>query len=82
VTLVDAWPAHVEATRTRGLKLTGTQGEHTVRVGRALGYGIGTIYGLVPENWLDADAGNAAAVRRIDRDELAPAVENPDAIPE
>ncbi len=32
VTLVDAWPAHVDAMRTHGVRLSGTQGEHTVRV--------------------------------------------------
>jgi 2-dehydropantoate 2-reductase len=32
VSLVDPWPEHVEAIRARGLRLEGTQGEHTVRV--------------------------------------------------
>lgn len=36
VTLVDAWPDHVEAMRSRGLRLTGSQGDRTVPV-RALG---------------------------------------------
>src|SRR5262245_29755701 len=35
VSLVDPWPEHVDAIRQRGLRLGGTQGEHTVRV-RAL----------------------------------------------
>jgi len=32
VTLIDAWPDHVEAMRCDGLVLSGTQGEHTVKV--------------------------------------------------
>lgn len=32
VSLVDAWPEHVEAMRGRGLLSGGTQGEDTVRV--------------------------------------------------
>ncbi|MBM3341172.1 MAG: hypothetical protein FJY56_03530 [Betaproteobacteria bacterium] len=32
VTLIDPWPAHVAAMREHGLKLSGTQGETTVRV--------------------------------------------------
>lgn len=32
VTLVDAWPEHVAAIRERGLQLSGTQGEHNVRL--------------------------------------------------
>jgi 2-dehydropantoate 2-reductase len=32
VTLVDAWPEHVEAMRSNGLHLGGSQGEHVVRV--------------------------------------------------
>ena len=32
VTLVDPWPQHVEAIRSDGLRLSGTHGEHTVRV--------------------------------------------------
>jgi len=32
VALVDPWPVHVNAMRERGLRLTGTQGEHVVRV--------------------------------------------------
>ena len=32
VSLVDPWPAHVEAMREHGLHLSGTQGEHVVRV--------------------------------------------------
>jgi 2-dehydropantoate 2-reductase len=35
VTLIDAWPAHVDAMRTHGLRFSGTQGDNTVRV-RAL----------------------------------------------
>jgi 2-dehydropantoate 2-reductase len=32
VTLVDQWPEHVEAMRRRGLRLTGTIGDETIRV--------------------------------------------------
>jgi 2-dehydropantoate 2-reductase len=32
VTLIDQWPEHVETMRTQGLKLSGTCGEHVVRV--------------------------------------------------
>ncbi len=32
VTLIDAWPEHVDAMRAHGLHLSGTQGEHTVQV--------------------------------------------------
>ncbi len=32
VTLVDPWPEHVEAMRARGLHLSGSQGEHVVKV--------------------------------------------------
>jgi 2-dehydropantoate 2-reductase len=32
VTLVDPWPEHVEAMRSNGLHLSGSQGEHLVRV--------------------------------------------------
>ncbi len=32
VTLIDAWPEHVNAMRAHGLRLSGTQGEHTVPV--------------------------------------------------
>jgi 2-dehydropantoate 2-reductase len=35
VTLIDQWPAHIEAIRAHGLRLTGTCGEHVVTV-RAL----------------------------------------------
>jgi len=38
VTLVDPWPEHVEAMRTRGLELSGSQGEHRVDVD-AIGIG-------------------------------------------
>jgi 2-dehydropantoate 2-reductase len=38
VTLVDAWPEHVHAMRSHGLRLSGSQGEHVVRV-RACGLG-------------------------------------------
>ncbi|MGH8662985.1 MAG: ketopantoate reductase family protein, partial [Burkholderiales bacterium] len=38
VTLVDAWPEHVHAMRGQGLRLSGSQGEHVVRV-RACGLG-------------------------------------------
>ena len=32
VTLIDQWPAHVETMRRRGLKLSGTCGEHLIPV--------------------------------------------------
>src|SRR5687767_14266047 len=32
VTLIDQWPEHVELMRTRGLKLSGTGGDHLVKV--------------------------------------------------
>src|SRR6266545_8258883 len=32
VTLIDQWPEHVEAMKTRGLKLSGTCGEHLIPV--------------------------------------------------
>jgi 2-dehydropantoate 2-reductase len=32
VTLVDQWPEHVEAMRAKGLRLTGTSGEHEIPV--------------------------------------------------
>src|SRR5438045_513114 len=32
VTLIDQWPEHVEAMRRQGLRLSGTCGEHTVKV--------------------------------------------------
>src|SRR5216117_4525938 len=32
VTLIDQWPEHVEAMRKNGLRLSGTCGDHTVRV--------------------------------------------------
>jgi 2-dehydropantoate 2-reductase len=32
VTLIDPWPQHVEAIKSRGLHLGGTQGEHVVKV--------------------------------------------------
>jgi 2-dehydropantoate 2-reductase len=32
VTLIDQWPEHVEIMKTRGLRLSGTCGEHIVRV--------------------------------------------------
>src|SRR5438477_7323280 len=35
VTLIDQWPAHIEAIRANGLRLSGTCGDHVVRV-RAL----------------------------------------------
>lgn len=33
VTLVDPWPEHIEHIKRHGIHLSGTQGEHTVRVG-------------------------------------------------
>src|SRR5205807_3967160 len=35
VTLIDQWPEHIEAMKTRGLRLSGTCGDHTIPV-RAL----------------------------------------------
>ena len=32
VTLIDPWPDHIEAIKQNGLNLSGTQGEHTVKV--------------------------------------------------
>ncbi|MBI4587848.1 MAG: 2-dehydropantoate 2-reductase [Candidatus Rokubacteria bacterium] len=32
VTLIDQWPEHVEAMKTKGLRLSGTCGEHTIPV--------------------------------------------------
>jgi 2-dehydropantoate 2-reductase len=32
VTLIDQWPEHVDAMKARGLRLSGTCGEHTIRV--------------------------------------------------
>jgi len=32
VTLIDPWPEHIESIKQNGLHLSGTQGEHTVRV--------------------------------------------------
>ena len=32
VTLVDQWPEHIETMKRRGLKLSGTCGEHTIPV--------------------------------------------------
>lgn len=32
VTLIDQWPEHVEAMKKRGLRLSGTCGEHTIQV--------------------------------------------------
>ena len=32
VTLVDPWPDHIEAIKKNGLKLSGSQGEHTVKI--------------------------------------------------
>src|SRR2546422_4309404 len=32
VTLIDQWPEHVEAMRRHGLRLSGTCGEHVVKV--------------------------------------------------
>ena len=32
VTLIDPWPEHIEAIKSEGVKLSGTQGEHTVKV--------------------------------------------------
>lgn len=32
VTLIDPWPEHIETMKHNGLNLSGTQGEHTVRV--------------------------------------------------
>jgi 2-dehydropantoate 2-reductase len=32
VTLIDQWPEHVETMRTQGLRLSGTCGDHTVKV--------------------------------------------------
>jgi 2-dehydropantoate 2-reductase len=32
VTLIDPWPEHIESIKHNGLHLSGTQGEHTVRV--------------------------------------------------
>ena len=32
VTLIDQWPEHVETMRKSGLRLSGTCGDHTVRV--------------------------------------------------
>lgn len=32
VTLIDPWPEHIETIKHNGLNLSGTQGEHTVRV--------------------------------------------------
>ena len=32
VSLVDPWAEHVQAMRARGLRLSGTQGEHVVQV--------------------------------------------------
>jgi 2-dehydropantoate 2-reductase len=32
VTLIEQWPAHVDAIRQRGLRLTGPDGEHTVQL--------------------------------------------------
>ncbi|MBV1879768.1 MAG: 2-dehydropantoate 2-reductase [Pseudomonadales bacterium] len=32
VTLIDPWPDHIEAIKADGIKLSGTQGEHTVKV--------------------------------------------------
>ncbi|MBI4305253.1 MAG: 2-dehydropantoate 2-reductase, partial [Chloroflexi bacterium] len=32
VTLIDQWPDHVEAMKKNGLRLSGTCGEHTIKV--------------------------------------------------
>src|SRR5512137_104214 len=32
VTLIDPWPEHIEYIKQHGIQLSGTQGEHTVRV--------------------------------------------------
>ena len=32
VTLIDQWPEHVEAMRRKGLQLSGTCGDHLIRV--------------------------------------------------
>ena len=32
VTLIDQWPEHVEAMRRQGLQLSGTCGDHVIRV--------------------------------------------------
>jgi 2-dehydropantoate 2-reductase len=32
VTLIDPWPEHIEYIKHNGMHLSGTQGEHTVRV--------------------------------------------------
>ena len=32
VTLIDPWPEHIEYIKQHGIHLSGTQGEHTVRV--------------------------------------------------
>jgi 2-dehydropantoate 2-reductase len=37
-----------------------------VTVGRALGYDIGTILGIVPDDWLAANTGDAGARQRVD----------------
>jgi len=38
-----------------------------IAVGRALGYHVGTIYGITADDWLAAEAGDAAARSRVDR---------------
>lgn len=43
ITLVDAWPQHVEVIRRQGLRLSGTQGAHTVSVEA---YGIADVQRL------------------------------------
>ena len=37
-----------------------------IAVGRALGYDIGTLLGIAPDDWLAADVGDAAAKRRVE----------------
>ncbi len=46
-----------------GVKL----GAEAVQVGRAHGYQLGTVLGLAPDVWVDADRGDGAALARLDQ---------------
>lgn len=70
VTLIDQWPAHVEAMRTVGLRLSGTAGEHLIPVKALLIHEASTLTepfdaAFVAVKAYDTEWATALAVRHL-----------------
>ncbi len=73
VTLLDQWPEHVEAMRTRGLRLSGTCGDHVIPVtalhlheAQRLGHDFDAVFIAVKS--YDTEWATALAVRHLTTD--------------